>query len=55
MFGRLILVLLGKKRESYKKWIKYKGLVYSVCIERYIPADEELERWEQALEKTRAC
>lgn len=51
MFRRLLVILfLGNKEECYRV-IRIKGSLYMVCVRRYEPADNFINRMEKALQK----
>lgn len=51
MFRRLLVILfLGNKEECYRV-IRIKGSLYVVCVRRYEPAENFINRMEKALQK----
>lgn len=51
IFRRLLVILfLGNKEECYRV-IRIKGSLYMVCVRRYEPADNFINRMEKALQK----
>lgn len=54
MFWKIIVRLLRCRNRNYKKVIPMKEGIYIVDIYRFIPIDEELRKWQSALEDERA-
>ena len=50
MFWKIILFLIGKRKNDYKMAVKYGKEVYEISIEKFVPIAEELRKWEQAIE-----
>lgn len=53
MFWKLIIKLLKCKDKDYVKGVKVGKEGYIVTIEKFVPIEEEMKRWKDALEKAR--
>ncbi|MGN0506670.1 MAG: hypothetical protein ACI4FZ_08920 [Lachnospiraceae bacterium] len=53
VFWKIILFLIGKRKNDYKMAVKYGKEVYEISIEKFVPIAEELRKWEQAFENQR--
>lgn len=51
MFWKLIIKLLKCKDKDYVKAVKVEAEGYIVTIEKFIPIEEEMKKWKDALEK----
>ena len=46
---KVILWIIGKKRENLSRAIKFRGENYIVSIHKFISAEKELSEWKAAL------
>ena len=53
MFWKVFISFIGKRRNDYVRAIHFKKETYIVKIEKFVPAKEELKKWEQAFENQR--
>lgn len=49
---KVILWIIGKKRENLSRAIKFRGENYIVSIHKFISAEKELSEWKAALDKS---
>lgn len=51
---KIVLMFMGKKKDSYVKSVRFRKKVYIIDIHEYIPAEEELKKWKNALGEPKA-
>lgn len=51
---KIVLMFIGKKKDSYVKSVRFRKKVYIIDIHEYIPAEEELKKWKNALGEPKA-
>ena len=51
---KLILMIMGRKKDSYIRSVGFRKKVYIIGIHEYIPAEEELKKWKNALGEPKA-
>lgn len=49
---KVILWIIGKKRENLSRAIKFRGENYIVSIHKFISAEKELSEWKSALDES---
>ena len=53
MIWKLIIRLLGCKDRNYMKSTKIGKQIYIIKIEKFVPIEERMEKWKDALAGTR--
>lgn len=53
LFWKAIIRILKCKKMEYKKALQIGTEIYIVDIYKFIPIDKELQKWKDALEKSR--
>ena len=51
---KLFLFFLGVARKDVYRFVEYNGKVFVIDIHRFVPENEELEKWKSALGNPRA-
>lgn len=46
---KLFLFFLGVARKDVYRFVEYNGKVFVIDIHRFVPANEELEKWKKDL------
>jgi hypothetical protein len=52
MFWKIILLLIGKKREECFRLVRLNGTVYEINIEKYESAFDLIEKWSRGGESS---
>ncbi len=45
-----IITFLKCREKPYARFVTVKGIAYTVFIEKYIPVDERLKKWQEQVE-----
>ena len=54
MLWKLIISLLQCKKKDYVRTVSTKGDIYIVDIHKYVPLEQEIQKWKNALKESRA-
>lgn len=51
---KMILFLLGKRKRDYTRAVKFGGDIFVIEIREFVSANEEISKWKNALDSSRA-
>ena len=54
MFWKLIISFLRCKKKEYIRTVPVGGSIYIVDIHKYVPIEQEIKQWKNALKEARA-
>ncbi len=54
MLWKLIIGFLQCRKKDYVRAVSTRGCIYIVDIHKYVPVEQEIQKWKNALEESRA-